>query len=356
VNIGIKISMLVLLLYSCTLTETEKKAMLPSSSGKLAELVIITDAQSADSGFKTAVQSVFSKSLEGQPPPGEEMFKVLFTDETFFKGYFQAHHHIFVFLTPEGAPALSKVIDPKLIDKLVKVIQNNPNSFGVLKEDLFATNQSVFFVLARNKAEMEAKVAGKKDDLLALALEHESKTGLRKLVGANISKKDSFYVQSIAQKGYAIKIPSTYKVSVNNENFTWLRKVSTGKELAHNIILFSVPYTSKEELTTAGLLKIRNEFTQKYIPGPTDGSYLGYSTILKPYREDEVYKGRYSSVIRGWWDVKGDFMGGPSYLRVVLDEQKGRLIFAEGFLYYPNERKVAELRELEVLVNSLTIK
>jgi hypothetical protein len=58
VNIGIKISMLALLLYSCTLSESEKKAMLPSSSGKLAELVIITDAQSADSGFKTAVQSI----------------------------------------------------------------------------------------------------------------------------------------------------------------------------------------------------------------------------------------------------------------------------------------------------------
>ena len=348
--------MLVLLLYSCTLTETEKKAMLPSSSGKLAELVVITDAQGADSGFKTSIQSVFKKSLEGQPPPGEEMFKVLFTDETFFKVYFKTHHQIFVFLTPEGAPALSKVIDPKLIDKLVDVIQSNPNSFGVLKEDVFATNQSIFFVLAKNKAEMEAKILEKKDDLLVLALDHESKTGLRKLVGSSIGKKDSLYLQSIAEKGYAIKMPSTYKVSINNEDFTWVRKVSSGKELAHNIILFSVPYTSKEELTTAGLLKIRNEFTQKYIPGPTDGSYLGYSTILKPYREDEVYKGRYSSVIRGWWDVKGDFMGGPSYLRVVLDEQKGRLIFAEGFLYYPNERKVAELRELEVLVNSLTIK
>lgn len=50
--------MLVLLLYSCTLTETEKKAMLPSSSGKLAELVVITDAQGADSGFKTDRKSV----------------------------------------------------------------------------------------------------------------------------------------------------------------------------------------------------------------------------------------------------------------------------------------------------------
>jgi hypothetical protein len=356
VNTAIKISVLALLLFSCTLSESEKKAMLPSSSGALAELVIITDAQSADSGFKTAVKSIFGKSLEGQPPPGEDMFKVLFTDETFFKGYFQTHHDIFVFLTPEGAPALSKVFDPKLIDKLVNVIQSNPNSFGVLKEDVFATNQNVFFVLAKNKAEMEAKLRDKKDDLLTLALENEAKTGLRKLVGNSAGKKDSFYLQSLTQKGYAIKIPSTYKVSIHTENFTWVRKVSSAKELAHNIILFSVPYTSKEELTTAGLLKIRNEFTQKYIPGPTEGSYLGYSTAFKPVREDEAFKGMYSAVIRGWWDVKGDFMGGPSYIRLVLDEKKGRLIFVEGFLYYPNERKVTELRELEVLVNSLIIK
>ena len=87
--------MLSLLLYSCTLTETEKKAMLPSSSGKLAELVVITDAQGADSGFKTSIQSVFKKSLEGQPPPGEEMFKVLLRTKPFSKATLK---HIIKFL------------------------------------------------------------------------------------------------------------------------------------------------------------------------------------------------------------------------------------------------------------------
>lgn len=352
----IKTLLIASLLYSCTLSESEKKAMLPSSSGTLAEVVVITDARSADSGFKASVQNAFRKSLEGQPPPGEEMFKVLFTNESFFKGYFQTHHNIFVFLTPEGAPALSKVIDPKLIDKLVNVIKTNPNSFGVLQENVFAMNQSVFFVLAKNKTEMETKIVEKKDELLALAVQHEAKTGLIKLTGTNGSKKDSVYINSMSQKGYGISLPASYRVSVNNDEFMWARKVSSSKELAHNILLFSAPYTSQNQLTTDGLLKIRNEFTKKYVPGPTDGSYLGYSSVIKPTRNEQDFRGKYSIEIRGWWDVKGDFMGGPSYIRAVVDEAKGRIIFAEGFLYYPNESKAVELRELEVLVNSLTIK
>ena len=60
--------------------------------------------------------------------------------------------------------------------------------------------------------------------------------------------------------------------------------------------------------------------------------------------------------IRGWWDVEGDFMGGPSYIRAVVDEANSRIVFAEGFLFYPNEDKALEMRELEILVNTLSIK
>ena len=60
--------------------------------------------------------------------------------------------------------------------------------------------------------------------------------------------------------------------------------------------------------------------------------------------------------IRGWWDVEGDFMGGPSYIRAVVDESRGRIVFAEGFVFHLNEHKARPMRELAIPVNTVSIK
>ena len=49
-------------------------------------------------------------------------------------------------------------------------------------------------------------------------------------------------------------------------------------------------------------------------------------------------------------------MGGPSHMKIVVDESKSRIIFVEGFLFYPNESKAESMRELSILINTLTIR
>jgi hypothetical protein len=49
-------------------------------------------------------------------------------------------------------------------------------------------------------------------------------------------------------------------------------------------------------------------------------------------------------------------MGGPSHLKIVVDENRNRIIYVEGFLFYPNESKAASMRELSILINTLKIK
>ena len=83
---------------------------------------------------------------------------------------------------------------------------------------------------------------------------------------------------------------------------------------------------------------------------------MKYSSAMPPVTKIQNFKGKYGVQIRGWWDVEGDFMGGPSYIRAVVDEANNRIVFAEGFLFYPNEDKALEMRELEILVNTLSIK
>jgi hypothetical protein len=326
------------------------------SSGELTELVVLTDAASLDSSFKIDIASVFSKSIIGQPPPGEPMFKVLFTDESFFDGYFRKHLNIIVLLHKDKAKSLKKVMSERLIDKMLEVQMEKPGILGIKQSELYAQNQNVFFILADTKADMTVKLKAKKDEILAIAQNQENEAGKRKLLGTKRAKDDVFYQTSIKKRGFGVRKPASYRIAIDNEEFAWIRKSSTTEEQEMGILLFEAPYTSKDDLTTENLIKIRNTYTKKYIPGEYDSSYMKYSTVLPPVRIDQNFKEKYGVEINGWWDVKGDFMGGPSYIRAVVDENNARIVFAEGFLFYPNEDKAKPLRELKILVNTLSIK
>ena len=58
---------------------------------------------------------------------------------------------------------------------------------------------------------------------------------------------------------------------------------------------------------------------------------------------------------KGWWKVKGDWMGGPFVSYAVYDKTKQRIIVADGFVYGPNKVKAKALREVEMILNSLYI-
>jgi hypothetical protein len=343
-------------LQSCTPSDKERKSLLPLSSGELTELVLLTDAASLDSAYKLEIESVFSKSIIGQPPPGEPMFNVLFTDESFFSGYFRKHLNILVLVHRDKAEGLKKVMSENLINKILEVQSSKPGILGVKQSELYAQNQNVFFLLADNKTDMQIKLKAKKDEILAIAIRQENEAGKRKLLGTKRAKQDVFYQKSIAKRGFGVRKPGSYRVAIDNDEFAWLRKSSTTQEKEMGILLFEAPYVSKDDLTTENLLKIRNSYTKKYIPGQYDSSYMKYSTVLPPVRIDQNFKSKYGVEINGWWDVEGDFMGGPSYIRAVVDEKNARIVFAEGFLFYPNEDKAKPLRELKILVNTLSIK
>jgi len=341
---------------SCSTTEEEKKSLLPESSGALTELIVLSDKATLDSAFKLEIESVFSQALEGQPPPGEQVFKVLFADEDFFSGYFKKHHNIIVLLTSQNSVTLKKVLPESFVDGLLNVQGKKPGILGIKQEDVFAQNQNIFITLAKDKSALLNKIKEKKDDLLAIAKKQESTSGKKKLLGETKPRNDKFYQKCLKDRGFGVRKPQTWRVAADKEDFVWIRKIITNEEKEMSILLYEAPYTSTKDLSTDSLLAIRNRFTKKYIPGEIEGSYMKYSSGFTPVRTDQYFKGKYGVEIRGWWDVQGDFMGGPSYIRAVVDESNGRIVFAEGFLFYPNEKKAKSMRELEILVNTLSIK
>lgn len=341
-----------IILASCSHTE-KRDSLKPESVGKLAEIVILS--VSYDEEYKNKIKEVFKRKLDGHPPPSEPTFNIHFADHSFFKGYFKKHHNIFVLLIKDQIKELSQVIDISILNSVQEIDKSKPELLGIKQPNLFAKNQNIFFVIADDKNDMIKKLSKNSDQFLQIALSQESKSGKEKLLGSINSSNAPFTKRSLINYNYGIRKPKSYRVAIENNDFVWLRKLSTLKEQQFGIMMFESPYRDSNDLSLDSILKVRNFFTKKYVPGETPNSYMKYSSAIKPVMIKSYYSGNYSADIHGWWDVFGDFMGGPSHLKIVVDESRNRIIYVEGFLFYPNESKAEAMRELSILINTLKI-
>ena len=56
--------------------------------------------------------------------------------------------------------------------------------------------------------------------------------------------------------------------------------------------------------------------------------------------------------MRGAWKTNNLSMGGSFLSYTIVDEEQGKIFYAEGFVYYPNEAHRSSLREIETILNA----
>lgn len=165
----------------------------------------------------------------------------------------------------------------------------------------------------------------------------------------NISKYNAKEIEKLISKkfDFNMNLPKGYTVRKDAKEFLWL---SFEYPLAsQGIAIYSYPYTGKDSFTNEALLKARNKFTAA-IPGPSDGSFMTTSAEIEPCTDYLRIYGRSWARQRGFWDVKGDFMGGPYVSFSTIDTVSNRVIALDCYVYSPKQPKRNYLRELEALL------
>lgn len=146
-----------------------------------------------------------------------------------------------------------------------------------------------------------------------------------------------------------MNIPKGYKIRNSKDNFMWisfeLRQASQG------MLIYSYPYSGKANFSLDSLVARRNQFSA-FIPGPVDGSFMTTSDI-EPDLEHIRIGGRYWAKMRGFWDVQGDFMGGPFISYSTIDIENRRVVTIDLYVFSPKKHKRNYLRGVENLVYSV---
>ena len=310
----------VLILVSC---DKEVKNFKPQSSGRINSISVIIDKPSWDGKIGDAIRDKYASEFIGLPQV-EEAFTLNYIPYEAFTGFGRtARNVIYINKKKQAKPRMirDRYARPQLFLE-VSGLDNESIIQGILSSFEFSSAQF-----------QNGEITENKNRILNSLLKD---TGLDSL---NIS----------------LNIPSAYSVFKNEPETVWLQKPL--KNGTSNLIIKDLKSSLSgfEKINLNDVVSLRDSIGKEFIPGRVENSYMITEKEYLPYISYRSVNGFEAIETRGTWEVKGDYMGGPFINYIIKDTLNNSLLYVEGFVFSPSQRKRDKMIELEAVIKSMVI-
>ena len=316
----IKAFLTILILVSC---DKEVKNFKPQSSGRINSISVIIDKSSWDGKIGDSIREKYASEFVGLPQV-EEAFTLNYIPYEAFTGFGRtARNVIYINKKKQDKPRMirDRYARPQLFLE-VSGLDNESIIKGILSSFEFSSTQF-----------QNGEITENKNRILNSLLKD---TGLDSL---NIS----------------LKIPSAYSVFKNELETVWLQKPL--KNGTSNLIIkdLNSSVSDFEKINLNDVVSLRDSIGKEFIPGRVENSYMITEKEYLPYISYQSVNGFEAIETRGTWEVKGDYMGGPFINYIIKDTLNKSLLYVEGFVFSPSQRKRDKMIELEAVIKSMVI-
>ena len=301
-----------------------KRPLLPNVSGKAGEVLVVIERPDWEADLGVSIR----EALASDTPylaQREPLFSLSNVTPGNFGNMFKMHRNLL----------------------LVNINPQNATNGVVYKNNVWAQPQAVVQVNAA-------------DDAQALSLFREAAPVIaeyfeqneRDRIIANAKLYEERALQAPVEKvtGGILHFPSGYRCRKYTDDFVW---IADEKQYTNQTVLvYKYPVDGPDVFTLEKIIAARNVIMQANVPGPTEGSYMTTSTAQEPVTRSLRYHGRDFMETRGFWEVHGDFMGGPFVSHSFYSEDGKDIIVLEAFVFAPRYDKRQYLRQVESLLYS----
>lgn len=303
----------------------------PSVSGAAFEVLLVID----EDVYRT--------------PGGETMFNVLNADMP----------HL-----PQGEPLFKMSRLPhSMFDNLLKTTRNIV--FVRIDSTRYTRGK---IALSRNrwaKTQAIADVTAPDTEALRIALETEGHRIASYFIKAERERMMNYYqaninnealMRTFKQFGCQVAVPTSLNKYTEGDHFLWMTNGNV-TQVRQDFIIYSVPYTSKSQLTHEAIIARRDSVLKANIHGSVEGSYMGSELRYEPPTTQFVnVNDAWAAETRGLWKMfDGEAMGGPFVSLTRIDEVNMRIVTVEGFVFAPGKEKRNPLRQMDAMVYSVKL-
>lgn len=286
----------------------EGKRYKPQSQGAPYEIVVVADHPEWNGPVGDTLRSMFYAQVP-MVNRQETLFEVLRTLPDGFRRLVARHPNVLIV-----------DIDKKATEATIR-----------MAEDVNARPQIIITASAPDEGSMLALLNANRDDIMAL-LENAERD--RDVADAEEHTPAAIKKLILDKFGFEMGMGPAYKVRSEKDDFLWISyETPTGSQ---GIVIYTYPFSGVKDFERENLIRRRNEFVS-LIPGENPGSHMS----TNPDFTELVFKrinDRQWSEMRGFWDVEGDYMGGPYTNYSTLDAANQRVIAIDFYVYLPNPR------------------
>ena len=292
--------------------------------GKAGEIIIVANKAEWESEPGSELRSILATPYP-YLPQSEPSYTLINIPHKSFTSLFEYHRNIIILK-----------VEPELKAEFKAV------------EDVWAAPQTVIMITAPTKEEATRVIADNSEQLFNIINQAERNRIMRN------SKRyeDVALRQFVADKfGGSPYFPKGYSLKKQTDNFVWISYETTYINLG--IFVYRIPYKDETSVQLEQLMAATNDIMQENVPGMVDNSYMTISSEILPGLGVMKYKNRNFVEMRGLWEVKNDFMGGPFVIHAFYDKNDPEsIIVVEGFVYAPRYDKRDYIRQVESILYS----
>ncbi len=312
-----------LILSSC---KPRTQPLLPSILGNANDLIVVMSNEKWEAAPGDSVISALKAPVRGLPRD-EPLFDLTNVPHDAFGSIFKKQRNIL--LTQIGPAYKSKVI---------------------VQKNVYANQQLIITITAPNPEEFNKLFESKKEQIVKTITETE----LKRLMDNYSENKDLTITEKLKEKhNIALNIPVGYTLNLDTNQFIWLGHEF--RDIEQGILIYYYPYTDSNVFSKDYLIGKRDELLKQYITGEKEGSYVTTEQRAPVHFNEFMTKDKvYTAETRGLWHmVEGFAMGGPFVSISRYDEERKRIVTAEGFVFAPGHDKRDIIRRVEAIIYSL---
>ena len=353
-RIGLLIMGFVLVMVSCTEEARKRLEPTPIAIGSINQLAVIADEEIWSGTVGDSLKYYFGSAYPILPQP-EPLFdlKHFTVDELFAEPTRQElkAYLIIADLRHEGSRT-SQMVSKDLGSEKVRRSEEDPSYSTNVGRDRWAMDQLVVYLFAHGEESLKEQLVAKFPAVAKVVQNQyqEQIDATAYLGGVNHAAINRIR----EQMGVYLKVPTDYEMVIDQEKTIWLKRESD--VATSNILLRVIPYSSQSQFSKEHIIAVRDSLGKKLISSTLEGSYMKTNPVDLPvFTQTIQIANAFAVEARGIWEMEGDFLGGPFISYMVLDEKRNMLIFLDGFVLAPSERKRNFMLSLEHILKSLTL-
>lgn len=339
------------ILFSCEEGEGGSSSTKPKARGSIGEIILVIDSTKWEGPVGDALRDVFEEDVPGLIRY-ESMFDIRKIDPRGMTRILKMATNIVYVTTFDDRKSASQNINALFSKEAKEKAAADPDLYFLRTADEFAQGQEVVYLFGNNEEELIKNIRQNKGKLQNLFQVRE-RARMEKIL---LSRKSSGAKIAGEQLGLSVNVPASYQIVKSENDFLWLRQPTPRTDRADiSMFFYSTDYNSEEQVFPESILELRNKITKMHIYGDPQNknSFLTIERVdPSPVFRNFRIKNNYAVEIRGGWKTNNLSMGGSFLAYVIIDEEKGKLYYMEGFVYYPNEAHREAIREIETVLLS----